>query len=76
MPFPFNWVRNSSPKVPSRRSRLMQSAVNKGTRTQIARNRVEWRLRNNAPPRFDPNPCSMPKMKQASNSAATTKVRR
>src|SRR5579883_1190529 len=45
-----NGVRNSSGKVPSLRSRLMQSAVNKGTRIQIEKNSAWWnRLKRRAP---------------------------
>src|SRR6266568_1760243 len=69
-------VRKSNPKVPSRRSRLMQSAVNKGTRIQIAQNSVKWRLPNNLPPRTGLKPFSKPNSTLASNRAATPSDRR
>src|SRR6266568_2550976 len=65
-----------NPNVPSRRSRLMQSAVSKGTRTQIAQNSVKWRLPNNLPPRTGPKPCSKPNSTLANSRTATPSDRR
>src|ERR1039458_7005332 len=65
MSVPFNGVRNSSPKVPSRRSRLMQSAVNIGTRSHIAQKSVQWRAPNNWRPKPISNPLYAPNSRLA-----------
>src|SRR5262245_42394460 len=43
-------VRNNRPNVPSRRSRLMQSAAINGTRIQMEQNSVPCMVENKAPP--------------------------
>src|SRR5580765_6095253 len=56
MPRGFNGVKKSRGKVPSRRSRLRQSAVSKGTKIQVAQNRVRCRLpKTLAPPPVEKN---------------------
>ncbi len=69
-------VRNSSGSVPSRRSRLMQSAVTSGTRTQIATNVPAWRQAKTAPPSFQLTPGLKASQTQTASNATTPFIRR
>src|ERR1043166_6067564 len=69
-------VRKSSPRVPSRRSRLRQSTVSSGTKIQIAQKSVKWRLPKSRPPRVGPKLCWRPKRPLATSKAPAPRPRK
>src|SRR5262245_38235479 len=72
---PVNRVSNNKGKVPSLRSRLMQSAVISGTRIQTAQNRVRCSRAKSFPPSLSPKPPARTAATPTTSRAATPRAR-